>query len=237
MSQRLELVRARGTPGELIEFAAAATAHWTGAPIHAHSIAAGFCARAGDLPAARRHATIVADLGSSGADQYYFWSVGVRELAIAAIALDDRATCETLLADLAPIAATCGVNGAVVAFAGSHGHVAGLLAAHLGQPGADSFLEGAASMYARLGAHAYLAELEEPLKMQAGPRTRPFTNLTAREEEVLVLIARGLSNDDIVAQLFVSRATVRNHITRIFQKLQVRTRAQAIVLARDAGLV
>ncbi|HVE95261.1 MAG TPA: AAA family ATPase, partial [Acidimicrobiales bacterium] len=128
MSQRLELVGARATPHDLLEFAEAAANHWTGAPIHAHAIAAGFCARAGDLPAARHHATIVADLGSWRADPYYFWSVGVRELAIAAIALDDRATCEALLADLAPIATTCGVNGAVVAFAGSHGHIAGLLA-------------------------------------------------------------------------------------------------------------
>ena len=53
---------------------------------------------------------------------------------------------------------------------------------------------------------------------------------------MLALIARGLSNDDIVAELVVSPATVRNHITHIFQKLQVRTRAQAIVLAREAGL-
>lgn len=60
--------------------------------------------------------------------------------------------------------------------------------------------------------------------------------LTGREREVLDLIAQGLSNDEITARLVVSPATVRNHITRIFQKLGVRTRAQAIVLARHAGL-
>ena len=54
---------------------------------------------------------------------------------------------------------------------------------------------------------------------------------------MLVLIARGRSNDEIVAELVVSPATVRNHITRIFQKLQVRSRAQAIVRARESGLV
>lgn len=236
MSQRLELIRARGTTDDLLEFARAAVEHWAGAPIHAHAIAAGFCARAGDLPAARHHAAIVADLGSWRADRtYYFWSVGVRELATAAVALDDRATCEELLADLAPIAMTCGVNGAVVAFAGSHGHVAGRLASHLGLASAGSHLTAAAAMYERLGAHAYLAELESA-QVPAGARQRPFPDLTAREEEVLVLIARGLSNDDIVAELVVSPATVRNHITRIFQKLHVRTRAQAIVLARKAGL-
>ena len=236
MSQRLELVRARGESEELREFADAAVAHWTGAPIHAHAVAAGFRARSNDLPAARHHAAIVADLGTWRADRSYLWSVFVRELAVAAIALDDRTLCEELLADLAPIAATCGVNGAVVAFAGSHGHVAGLLASHLGVPGADAFLTGAAAVYERIGAVAYLADVKAALRESAGHRSRPFPGLTAREEEVLVLIARGLSNDDIVAELVVSPATVRNHITRIFQKLHVRNRAQAIVLARDAGL-
>ncbi len=237
MSQRLELVRARGIPDELLEFAGAAASHWTGAPIHAHAIAAGFCARAGDLPAARHHVTIVSDLGSWDADRYYFWSVGVRELARAAIALGDRSMCAELLADLAPIAGTCGVNGAVVAFAGSHGHAAGLLAAHLGDVRSGVFLAGAAGVYQRLGAHSHLAELEAPSESPTDPRARLIADLTAREKEVLVLIARGLSNDDIVAALVVSPATLRNHITRIFRKLHVRTRAQAIVLARDTGLV
>ena len=65
MSQRLELVRGRAAAEELLLFAAAATEHWTGAPTNSHAIAAGFCARAGDLTAARRHTAIVADLGSS----------------------------------------------------------------------------------------------------------------------------------------------------------------------------
>ena len=236
MSQRLELVRARARPDGLLEFADAAVAHWTGAPIHAHAVAAGFCARSDDLPAARRHAAIVADLGTWRADRSYLWSVFVRELAVAAIALDDHALCQELLADLAPIAATCGVNGAVVAFAGSHGHVAGLLASHLGVATADRFLADADAVYERLGANAYLADLRALPQKTTGRRSRPFPGLTAREEEVLVLIARGLSNDDIVAELVVSPATVRNHITRIFQKLHVRNRAQAIVLAREAGL-
>ena len=235
MSQRLELVRARARPAGLRAFAHEAVAHWTGAPIHAHAVAAGFCARSDDLPAARRHVAIVADLGTWRADRSYLWSVFVRELAVAAIALDDRALCEELLAELVPIAATCGVNGAVVAFSGSHGHVAGLLASHLGAPDAGPLLADAAAVYERLGADAFLADVDAAAT-PAGPPERPFPSLTAREEEVLVLIARGLSNDDIVAELVVSPATVRNHITRLFQKLQVRNRAQAIVLAREAGL-
>lgn len=63
-----------------------------------------------------------------------------------------------------------------------------------------------------------------------------FPELTDREREVLGLIARGLSNAHITAQLGVSPKTIRNHITNIFDKLQVVTRAEAIVRARDAGL-
>ena len=134
MSQRLELVRARGRPDELRAFAAEAVGHWTGAPVHAHAVAAGFSARAGDLEAARHHVAAVVDLGTWRADRSYLWSVFVRELAQAAVALGDRDLCAQLLDDVDPVAGSCGVNGAVVAFAGSHAHTAGLLAAALDQP-------------------------------------------------------------------------------------------------------
>jgi len=62
-----------------------------------------------------------------------------------------------------------------------------------------------------------------------------FAQLSAREIEVLELIARGLDNEQIASQLSLSEKTVRNHITAIFSKLEVRTRAQAIVQARTAG--
>ncbi len=64
----------------------------------------------------------------------------------------------------------------------------------------------------------------------------PFPDLTDREREVLVLIAQGLSNNDIASQLHISNKTVSNHISNIFNKLQVADRAQAIVKARDANL-
>lgn len=63
-----------------------------------------------------------------------------------------------------------------------------------------------------------------------------FPELTAREREVLDLIARGVSNAGISECLYVSPKTVRNHISNIFTKLQVADRAQAIVRAREAGL-
>jgi DNA-binding NarL/FixJ family response regulator len=64
----------------------------------------------------------------------------------------------------------------------------------------------------------------------------PFPELTEREREILELVARGLSNQQIVDRLVVSPKTVRNHISNIFSKLQVRDRAEAIVRAREAGL-
>jgi pimeloyl-ACP methyl ester carboxylesterase/DNA-binding CsgD family transcriptional regulator len=63
-----------------------------------------------------------------------------------------------------------------------------------------------------------------------------FPSLTAREREIVDLIAAGLDNAQIAARLELSEKTVRNNITHIFDKLQVENRAQAIVLARDAGL-
>ena len=63
-----------------------------------------------------------------------------------------------------------------------------------------------------------------------------FPQLTAREHEVLDLIAAGRSNTELATALVLSPKTVRNHVSNIFTKLQVADRAQAIVLARDAGL-
>ena len=64
----------------------------------------------------------------------------------------------------------------------------------------------------------------------------PLADLTPRERNVLECIARGLDNAEIAASLGLSEKTVRNHITRVFDKIGVEHRYQAIVLARDAGL-
>ncbi|MGH2735789.1 MAG: response regulator [Actinomycetota bacterium] len=63
-----------------------------------------------------------------------------------------------------------------------------------------------------------------------------FPELTARENEILDLIARGRSNSVIANHLVLSEKTVRNHVSNIFAKLQVADRAEAIVRAREAGL-
>lgn len=65
---------------------------------------------------------------------------------------------------------------------------------------------------------------------------QPFPALTAREAEVLDLVARGYDNRRVSRELFLAEKTVRNHVTRIFEKLGVTTRAEAVVRARDAGL-
>jgi DNA-binding NarL/FixJ family response regulator len=63
-----------------------------------------------------------------------------------------------------------------------------------------------------------------------------FPELTAREAEVLDLIAQGRNNVEIAKRLYLSQKTVRNHVSHVFLKLQVADRAQAIIRAREAGL-
>jgi DNA-binding NarL/FixJ family response regulator len=68
-------------------------------------------------------------------------------------------------------------------------------------------------------------------------RSSQLGELTARELEVLRLIGQGLSNEEIANDLVIGEATVKTHISRIFDKLEVRDRAAAIVLAFEEGLV
>ncbi|HEX9372393.1 MAG TPA: response regulator transcription factor [Roseiflexaceae bacterium] len=72
--------------------------------------------------------------------------------------------------------------------------------------------------------------------MRLTPPPPLFPELSDREREILHLIAQGSTNADIAARLVLSPKTVRNHITNILSKLQVADRAEAILLARDAGL-
>lgn len=84
--------------------------------------------------------------------------------------------------------------------------------------------------------HNFLAAVRDFLRQDAIPADARLQSLTGRERAVLESIARGLSNAEIAGVLCISEKTVRNHITHVFSKLAIRNRAQAIIMARDAGL-
>jgi DNA-binding NarL/FixJ family response regulator len=73
-------------------------------------------------------------------------------------------------------------------------------------------------------------------RTEAAVRER-LGELTEREREILRLLTRGLSNAEIGSELFLSEATVKTHVTRVLQKLEVRDRVQAVVLAYEGGFV
>jgi DNA-binding NarL/FixJ family response regulator len=80
---------------------------------------------------------------------------------------------------------------------------------------------------------SYFATLKPAIP---APPVQAFPELTDREQEILALMAQHLTNSEIAERLVLSPKTVRNHVSNIFSKLQVATRAQAIIRAREGGM-
>ena len=89
-------------------------------------------------------------------------------------------------------------------------------------------------------APALVRRLVEDFCLRPAPGDEPpeaFNGLTGRELEVLRLVARGLSNTEVAGTLFLSEATVKTHLSHLMQKLRLRDRVQAVVLAYESGLI
>ncbi|WP_136518691.1 MULTISPECIES: response regulator [Cellulomonas] len=84
---------------------------------------------------------------------------------------------------------------------------------------------------------AVIARAVETRRAAPAATSAPRVPLTEREAEVLVLVARGLNNDEIAAELVVSRATVKTHVSNVLAKLGLRDRVQAVVYAHEHGLM
>jgi DNA-binding NarL/FixJ family response regulator len=80
--------------------------------------------------------------------------------------------------------------------------------------------------------------LAAPVRVGEGqPDAAPLDMVTDREQDVLALVARGLSNAEIATELFITLATVKTHVSRLLTKLAARDRAQLIVIAYESGFV
>ncbi len=79
------------------------------------------------------------------------------------------------------------------------------------------------------------AVIAHAVTARAGGPAGPPPGLTEREAEVLALVARGLSNDEIAARLYLGRATVKTHVSNVLAKLGLRDRVQAVVYAHEHG--
>lgn len=170
MSQRVAYAHAARDPATLTELARDAVAHWTGAPVHAHAVAAGALAAAGDLEGAARELEAVEANGGWEHENSYLRSVYLPYLATAAAALGRDVLCRSMLDEVEDLATDCGVNGAVVAFAGPFAATAAVLAEALGDhAGAAAHHAQSVRIATRLGAATWFGDDEAAAPVGAGP--------------------------------------------------------------------
>ncbi|MGW0595065.1 response regulator [Streptosporangium sp. NPDC002607] len=102
--------------------------------------------------------------------------------------------------------------------------------------GVRAVADGAAYLSPRI-ARKVIAQLGGGRLSRAGTARRQVESLTAREREVLALVGRGMSNQDIGRELFLSEGTVKSHVSAILLRLGLSNRVQAAIIAYEAGLV
>lgn len=135
------------------------------------------------------------------------------------------------LDEYAHAALRAGASGFLLKDAGPEELLSAIRSVHAG----DSVI--APSTTRRLIEH-FADQLGTPPSSAPDPGADPrLAQLTARETEVLVAVARGLTNAEISAQLHLAEATVKTHIGRILSKCQLRDRVQMVLLAYESGLV
>ena len=106
-----------------------------------------------------------------------------------------------------------------------------LIRAFAARPG-DSRQHRAAALLKAAAASASYTEITEPATNRAA-----FSPLSSREIDVLRLLAKGLSNAEIAGKLFVSFATIKTHVSHIYDKLDVQNRAEAVARAKERGII
>ena len=82
-----------------------------------------------------------------------------------------------------------------------------------------------------------IKQVAPPDSSRTAQALQKLTHLTEREREVALAVGRGLSNSDIAGELFLSVPTVKAHVSRLFEKLDVTNRVQIAIVVHDAGLV
>ncbi|MEU0486294.1 response regulator transcription factor [Streptosporangium sp. NPDC006013] len=102
--------------------------------------------------------------------------------------------------------------------------------------GVRAVADGAAYLSPRI-ARKVIAQLGGGRLSRADTARRQVESLTAREREVLALVGRGMSNQDIGRELFLSEGTVKSHVSAILLRLGLNNRVQAAIIAYEAGLV